>query len=91
MTVSEYVTEAYGLETISLPEGYTPLEVVVAVKCLTADGRVALVNRFSRNVTTWEAVGMAVSLADSLRAQLQRDFESCDLPDAKPGPDEAGS
>lgn len=91
IVVSEYVTDAYGLETISLPDGYTPLEVIVAVKCLSESGHVALVHRFSRNLTTFEAVGMAVSLSDSLRQHLQRDFESCDHPDDDPGADEAGS
>lgn len=59
-----------GIELSDLPDGSTPLELVLSMKVLSADGDVALVERMSRGLGQWEALGMAVTLTDSLRASL---------------------
>lgn len=57
-----------------LPEGVTPLEWAISVKCLDNDGTVVLFNRPSEDLNTWEALGMATSLVDDLRDQLRGSF-----------------
>lgn len=59
-----------GIEVADLPEGAVPLEIVLSMKVMSDDGIVSLVERASRGVAHWEALGMAVTLCDSLRAGL---------------------
>lgn len=66
------MSTSHGIEVPDLPDGYTPLEVVYTVKCLDEDGALALVNGASDGLNTWEAMGMATSLADDLRDALRR-------------------
>lgn len=60
-----------GIEFTDLPDGATALEAVVLVKVIDADGHVGLVERSSKGLTLWEALGMAVTFADSTRDQLR--------------------
>jgi hypothetical protein len=56
-----------------LPEGAVPLEYIISVKALDENGYVCLYTQRSGGCTPWEALGMAVSLADGLRAELVAD------------------
>jgi hypothetical protein len=60
-----------GIEFTDLPDGATALEVVVLVKVIDADGHVGLVERSSKGLTLWEALGMATTFADTMRDQLR--------------------
>lgn len=54
-----------------LPEDATPLEYVLSVKCLDGDAEVCLYTRRSEGLSSWEALGMATSLADDFRDALR--------------------
>lgn len=58
-----------------LPEGYTPLAAVAAVKCLDEDGHVTWVTRCSEDLHTVECAGAATVLADVLRQSLVERWE----------------
>jgi hypothetical protein len=60
----------FGVEMPDLPEGAVPLDVVCLVKALDAEGRMMLCERSSDGLTRWEALGMATTFADSMRARL---------------------
>lgn len=57
-----------------IPDDWTPLEAVEVVKCLDAEGNVALVSRATSGVTAWEALGMLIAAADGNRDELRADF-----------------
>lgn len=59
-----------GIHVPDLPDGITPLEVVVSIKTLDQDGSIAIYERLSEGLSPWEALGMLTTLADSLRDQL---------------------
>jgi hypothetical protein len=42
-----------------LPDGDTPLEAVLTMKILVADGNVAYVTRITKNLSVVEGIGMA--------------------------------
>lgn len=63
--------QVLGLEVGDLPSGTVVCEVVVLVKMLDADGHIGLIERSSAGLTTWEALGMAITFADDMRAQLR--------------------
>lgn len=41
-----------------IPDGWTPLEAVVSVKCLDDEGNVCLVTRKTSGLAPWDAYGM---------------------------------
>lgn len=49
---------AYGLEVTELPDGYTPLDVIGAIKVLNDEGEIELWGFQSENLTYWEALGI---------------------------------
>lgn len=57
-----------------LPEGSTPLEAVVVVKCLDNHGSPTIAVRVSEGLMAWEAVGMLIAASDMARGDLQSDF-----------------
>jgi hypothetical protein len=59
-----------GIHLPDLPDDITPLECVVTIKALDGEGTVVLYERISDGLATWEALGMTITLADSLRAHL---------------------
>jgi hypothetical protein len=59
-----------GINLPDLPDGITPLECVVTIKGLDTDGDITLYERISDGLTSWEALGMVTTLADSLRHGL---------------------
>lgn len=70
------MAEVYGIEVGELPEGWTPVEAIVIVKChdLT-DGdnpsaRLAL--RASEGLNSWEAIGMVRAYEADLLDQFLR-------------------
>lgn len=68
------MAEVLGIEMADLPDGAQPLEAVILVKVLTEDGHLCLCERSSSGLTAWEALGMAMTYADTLRRQLQGGF-----------------
>ena len=59
------MAEAYGLNVTDLPEGYTPLDIIGAIKVLNSDGELELWGFQSDNLTYWEAMGiLAVALKE---------------------------
>jgi hypothetical protein len=64
----------FGLDTYAeLPEGWTPLEAVVVVKCLDEGGEVKMFHTATESINSWEALGMArdleLQLEDGLRGK----------------------
>jgi hypothetical protein len=54
----------------AIPDGVTPLEAAVSIKCIDAAGHECLINATSEGLNTWEALGMLVSASDDMRARL---------------------
>lgn len=52
------MAEAYGLQVTDLPEGYTPLEAIGAIKVLNEEGEIELWGFQSDGLTYWEALGI---------------------------------
>lgn len=66
------MAQALGIELDGeLPEGWTPLEVVVTIKCLDQDGDVAMDHFASHGVNSFEAWAMSQWTADTLRDGLR--------------------
>lgn len=61
-----------------LPENYICLGFVAVVKCLDADGELAIVNLRADGIPKWEAVGMHMQATDDLRDQLRAYVERGD-------------
>ena len=66
----------FGLEVEDMPEGWTPLETFVILKCLDEDGDVALLTRSTEPVRSWDAVGMLTAALDVQRHRLRDGFIS---------------
>lgn len=66
---------AFGqpLNVDHLPDGFVPLEAVVVVKGLDSDGDNVVYRCATDGLSTWEALGMAVTLVDNLRHGLSSD------------------
>jgi len=64
------VAELFGVEIGDLPEGSLAIAFVVMVKALDPDGDLVLYERKSDGLTTWEALGMATTFADTARSRL---------------------
>lgn len=71
----------FGLEVLPLPEHWTPLEAFVVVKALDADGREALVQRHTHDMTAWNAAGMLTAALEVQRVQLRVGFIDVDQED----------
>lgn len=54
-----------------LPDGFVPMDAVVVVKGLDADGGTAVFECSTTTLSTWEALGMVIACGDSLRAALR--------------------
>ena len=54
-----------------IPEGWTPLEAVVVIKCLGGGGDVALHETATHSVSTWEVAGMLLWALDGSRDDLR--------------------
>lgn len=46
-----------GIDLLTLPDGYVPLDLVVSVKCVDSDGDVCWIQRYTKNIHTVEALG----------------------------------
>lgn len=65
----------FDLETSKpLPKGWTPLEATAVIKCLDEYGMVSLYLANTKNISTWESVGMMTGALDTLRRELQEGF-----------------
>jgi hypothetical protein len=65
-------SDALGIELDGeLPEGWTPLEVVVTVKCLNEKGEVQMDHFASHGLNSFEAWAMSQWTADTLRDGLR--------------------
>lgn len=70
--------DAYGLDTLTLPDGYRPLEVVSAIKCLTPDGSVVVCHRYSRTLGISDGLGLAHGLVITFSDLLRQVFHPTD-------------
>jgi len=60
----------------SLPDGITPLEAVVSIKCIDDQGEVCLYSKKTSGITVWEAWGMlGYSMDDYSSATTQAAIE----------------
>lgn len=64
-----------GLDVLSLPEGFTPLEAVSVIKALDEEGRVSLLMRSTEGLNSWESLGMLAAAAAVTREGLVSVFE----------------
>lgn len=69
------IPAVYGLETLELPDGYTPLEAVTIVKALDEEGQVSLLIRHTDGLSGWEALGMLASALATQQADAVNSFE----------------
>lgn len=53
-----------------IPDGWVDLESLTITKCLDAEGELNLHTTKSPGLNSWEALGMAITTADSLRRAL---------------------
>jgi hypothetical protein len=72
---------AYGVEVAELPEGTQPIEVIVVVKALSADGEVSSFMHTSAGISQWEKIGLLQMYADLVRAQAVDNSESVSYED----------
>ena len=56
-----------------LPDGCIELERIEIIKYLDADGDPVLIHQATDGLRTWEALGMAIYTADTLRRALQEE------------------
>lgn len=64
----------FGLEPVDdLPDGWTPLEAIVAVKCLDEGGDVAVHTTATAALNSWEALGMVNDARLRLEKGLSED------------------
>ena len=68
----------FGMQLPDLPEGVTALECVMSIKALDENGEIRLFEQTSTGLTTWEALGMVTTLADSMRRRLLRSDDDDD-------------
>lgn len=59
--------------SLDIPDGCTPLESVVITKGLNEHGEVVMWHRATDGLNSWEALGMCVATADTLRKALADD------------------
>lgn len=64
----------YGLEIEEMPEGWTPLEACVVLKCLDDEGEVALATRQTDALRVWDVVGMLEAALEVQRLRLRECF-----------------
>lgn len=57
------------------PKGYMILGFVTSLKALNTEGELVLLHRVSKDITPWEGLGIATSMADDLRESLK----NCDV------------
>lgn len=50
--------KAYGLDIDDLPDGWMPLELVVALRCLNEDGEETAVLRQTAGLNEYEVIGL---------------------------------
>lgn len=73
------MAQAVGVELDGeLPDGWTPLEVVVTVKCLDEEGKVQMTHRASSGLNSWEGWAMSQWTADTLRDGLRNGVDEDD-------------
>lgn len=65
-----------GVEVSPLPEGWTPLEAVLLVKCLDSDGHVSWAFRRSPGLNDEELLGVLTVRTDLLRRYLLECYET---------------
>ena len=71
MTTNKYVPASEvlrGVELMPVAEGWTPIEAIVLVKCMTEDGTTGWMQRVSQGISTNEAVGALICSADTMRS-----------------------
>lgn len=66
--------DVYGLQMGAMPDGWTPLDAFVVLKCLDEDGNVALLTRSTESLRAWDAVGLLTAALDVERAELRDGF-----------------
>lgn len=60
-------------DDLDIPDGCTPLESVVITKGLDENGEVVMWHRATDGLNSWEALGMCIVTADTLRDRLRED------------------
>jgi hypothetical protein len=56
-----------------LPDGFTELERITVYKALAEDGTLCIWHSATPGLRTWEALGMLIYSADTLRNALQHE------------------
>lgn len=71
-----------GIEVAPLPDKVVPLEAIVLVKALDADGDVSYFHRFTKSLMPVEAIGALIGAADVMREERRRlylcECDDCD-------------
>ena len=76
--MQQHRSQAYGLDVDPVPDGWTPLEAFVVLKCLDEEGHVALLARPTDGIASWDAIGMLTAALDTQRDQVRAGFISDD-------------
>lgn len=67
-----------GIELAELTEGWTPIDAIVLIRCIDAEGNTGWLQRISAGVGTAEVVGALVCSADTLRKRYCDNWEAED-------------
>ncbi|MGN6090195.1 MAG: hypothetical protein ACTHMZ_07060 [Actinomycetes bacterium] len=67
-----------GMGLHALPDGWTPLEALVLIKCLDDEGEPAWCFRTTHRPNRQELLGALIEHTDLLRARLVREWENED-------------
>lgn len=66
----------FGLTPLDkLPEAWTPIEAIVAVKCLDDEGKLRMFYTATEALNSWEALGMIRDVQMQLEDGLQNQDE----------------
>lgn len=80
--------DVYGVRIKDIPENWQGLEVVVLVKALNADGKVATIFRYSENLMGWEAIGLLRMAEAAAISDMLDDMYSSEVDDDDDEPED---
>lgn len=70
------MAKVFDLDMLDLPEGSTPLEAVVMITCLNAEGNQRMITRSTSGIMGWEVVGLLVAGTDLYREAIRNAWKT---------------
>jgi hypothetical protein len=77
------------LDFPSIPEGVTPIEGVLVMKCMDSEGHTTFYMRYTTGIQIPEALGMCSMAVELMKAEVRDYFVPMSDEDREDGPDES--